>query len=124
MTVFAGVVLAVQLALIAGIWLVTRRYINRPLPMLSALLDPLDNDGPVCDPECRDPQSVCSCDPLDIDGDGFTRNEAGMVTGGPWPKKAGEDTVDLAVAACGPSCRSQHTDDHSRCPHKFDGDVQ
>lgn len=25
-------------------------------------------DGEVCDPECRDPQSKCSCDPLDNDG--------------------------------------------------------
>lgn len=24
-------------------------------------------------------------------------------------------------AACGPRCRSQHTDDHSQCPEQFDG---
>lgn len=25
--------------------------------------------APVCDPECRDPQAVCMCDPLQFDGD-------------------------------------------------------
>lgn len=26
------------------------------------------NDGTVCDPECRDPQSECHCDPAHSDG--------------------------------------------------------
>lgn len=34
-------------------------------------------------------------DPKDPLTPGFTRNEAGMVIRGPYPKRAGEDTVEL-----------------------------
>lgn len=34
--------------------------------------------------------------------------------------RAAHDDGSLHPAACGPGCRSQHTDDHSRCEH-FDG---
>lgn len=42
----------------------------------------------------------------------------------PWAEAKAQLGIDGShPAACGPGCRSQHTDDHSKCPAQCDGDA-